>query len=117
MEEVELREMMAHETESLAQHCIPLENTIVVNGYIYSLFAANQDNKVFPAGYGGIYKVSLQEGVVRCVQRDNNTGKFRSLGFMHCNCVGQDYLIQICSFVEHLSPLKIYLHAFFVAVY
>ena len=99
------------------QHGIALYHAVVANGYIYRLFAADQDDEIFSTCYRSIYKVSLQEGIMGGVQGNNNAGEFRTLGFMYCDCIGQDKFRQVCGLIQDFPALKCNLHTLFLAVY
>ena len=81
--------------KSFLEHGIALYHAIVVNGYLYRLFAPDQDDKLFPPCHRSIYKVSLQKGIVCGMDGNDDAGEFRTLGFMHRDCIGQDYLPQV----------------------
>jgi len=51
------------------------------------------------------------------VQGNNNAGEFRTLGFMYCDCIGQDKFRQVCGLIQDFPALKCSLHTLFLAVY
>ena len=65
--------------KSIPEHGIAIYHAVVVNGYVYRLFAAHQDDEIFAPCDRSVYKVSLQEGIMGGVEGNNDAGEFRAL--------------------------------------
>ena len=99
------------------EHGVAPYHAVIANGYTYGFFTSDENDEIFSSCHRSIYKVSLEEGIMGGVQRNNDARKFRTLRFMHSDGIGQNNLPQVCGLIENSPSLKNNFHAFFLAVY